>query len=79
MSADKKNIRSLDLDQLKDFFVKNNEPKFRAKQVYEWLWKKSVMSFDQMTNLPQKNILLLKENFTIHHAIITEAQRSNER
>lgn len=79
MSADKKNIRSLDLDQLKDFFVKNNEPKFRAKQVYEWLWKKSVMSFDQMTNLPQKNILLLKENFTIHHAIITEAQRSNDR
>ena len=42
MSADKKNIRSLDLDQLKDFFVKNNEPKFRAKQVYEWLWKKSL-------------------------------------
>ncbi|MGC6429115.1 MAG: 23S rRNA (adenine(2503)-C(2))-methyltransferase RlmN [Flavobacteriales bacterium] len=79
MSADKKNIRSLDLDQLKDFFVKNNEPKFRAKQVYEWLWKKSVMSFDHMTNLPQKNILLLKENFTIHHAIITEAQRSNDR
>ena len=39
MSLDKKNIRTLALDELKDFFKDNDMPRFRAKQVYEWLWK----------------------------------------
>ena len=48
MSEDKKNIRLLTLDELKDFFTENNQAAFRAKQVYEWLWKKSVHSFEKM-------------------------------
>ena len=38
-----KNIRTLTLDELKDFFKENDMPTFRAKQVYEWLWKKSFL------------------------------------
>jgi 23S rRNA (adenine2503-C2)-methyltransferase len=45
------NIRHLSLQELETFFDKMGEKKFRAKQVYEWLWLKPVGSFDEMTNL----------------------------
>ncbi len=42
----KKDIRSLSLDQLKTIFIENGDQSFRAKQVYEWLWKKSARTFE---------------------------------
>ena len=51
VSTEKRDIRKLSLEELKAFFVEHNEKPFRATQVYEWLWKKSVKDFDAMTNL----------------------------
>ena len=79
MSFDKKNIRTLTLDELKDFFKEKDMPAFRAKQVYEWLWKKSVFSFEEMRNVSKETIQLLNEHFVILHAKITESQRSADR
>ena len=45
------NIRELELSQLGDKLVDLGEKKFRAKQVYHWLWQKNVGSFEEMTNL----------------------------
>ena len=58
----KQNIRLLSPDELKPFFIEIGEKGFRAKQVHEWLWKKSALSFDDMTNLSIKtwNSKLLK-------------------
>jgi 23S rRNA (adenine2503-C2)-methyltransferase len=44
-------IRELTLDELKDIFIKKRQPAFRGQQVYEWLWKKSAVDFEEMTNL----------------------------
>ena len=79
MSLDKKNIRILTLDELKGFFKENDMPTFRAKQVYEWLWKKSVSSFEEMRNISKETIQLLDEHFVILHAKITESQKSADR
>ena len=79
MSKDKKNIRLITLEELKDFFIENNQAAFRGKQVYEWLWKKSVDSFDKMNNMPQSIRKLLESNFVINHAIISEEQKSADR
>ncbi len=79
MSFDKKNIRTLTLNELKDFFKEKDMPTFRAKQVYEWLWKKSVFSFEEMRNVSKETIQLLNEHFVILHAKITESQRSADR
>ena len=79
MSFDKKNIRTLTLDELKDFFKEKDMPTFRAKQVYEWLWKKSVFSFEEMRNVSKETIQLLNQHFVILHAKITESQRSADR
>lgn len=75
----KQNIRLLSLDELKAYFVEIGEKAFRAKQVYEWLWKKSAMSFDEMTNLSKATRELLKENFSLPAVKIKTSQTSSDR
>jgi len=61
-------IRSLSPEGIRGFFSEHNEKSFRAGQVYEWLWKRSCRSFDEMTNLPVNVRNLLKEHFTFNKA-----------
>ena len=49
--VEKKDIRYLSFTEIEDFFRGKNEKPFRAKQVYEWIWKKACRSFSEMTNL----------------------------
>jgi 23S rRNA (adenine2503-C2)-methyltransferase len=60
------NIRQLKLNDITTWFKEKGEPSFRAKQVYEWLWQKSALSFDDMTNLPKATREALKNDFAIH-------------
>jgi 23S rRNA (adenine2503-C2)-methyltransferase len=46
-----KNLRNSSLEELETLFIEWGEPKFRAKQVQEWMWKKFAGSIDEMTNL----------------------------
>jgi 23S rRNA (adenine2503-C2)-methyltransferase len=48
-----KNIRNSTLQDLETLLISMGEPKFRAKQVYEWIWQKHAGSIDDMTNLPK--------------------------
>jgi 23S rRNA (adenine2503-C2)-methyltransferase len=77
--ANKKDIRKLSLSQIKEFLVEKGEQGFRAKQVYEWLWKKSVQSFDEMTNLSKKMREVLDENFEIRAVTVAEKQVSSDK
>lgn len=79
MLNSKKNIRSLSLDELKEFFVDQGDKAFRGKQVYEWLWKKSARTFEEMTNLATPTRTLLDEHFCINHVEISDEQKSNDR
>ncbi|GAA4468822.1 23S rRNA (adenine(2503)-C(2))-methyltransferase RlmN [Nibrella saemangeumensis] len=74
----KKDIRKLTADQLKDWMVQHSEQGFRAKQVYEWLWKKSARSFDQMTNLSLKTRQLLDAHFDIRPLAVDQQQKSSD-
>ncbi len=75
----KKDIRALSLEQLSQLFKEINEPAFRAKQVYDWLWAKGVVEFGQMSNLSKKLRDYLEENFTINAVQIHELQVSSDR
>jgi 23S rRNA (adenine2503-C2)-methyltransferase len=77
--SDKKDIRSLSMDQLKQEFIAMGEPAFRAKQVFEWLWAKSSTEFDEMSNLSKSLREKLKEQFNINNAIVNQSQFSNDR
>ncbi len=59
----KRNIRDLSLTELEETFTAMDEPKFRAKQIYQWLWHKGCNSFDEMTNLSKALRAKLEEQF----------------
>ena len=73
-----KDIRSLNEEQLIELFAEIGEPKFRARQVHQWLWQKAVSSFDQMSNLPKALREKLKEQFEIREIEIVDEQISED-
>ncbi|MEL6944020.1 MAG: 23S rRNA (adenine(2503)-C(2))-methyltransferase RlmN [Bacteroidota bacterium] len=73
-----KDIRLYSLSELQAYFLEMGEKKFRAKQVYEWLWKKSARSFDEMTNLSKSLRLKLEETFLIQSIAEDKVQRSSD-
>ncbi len=72
-------IRQLSLDQLTDHLAMLGQKPFRAKQVFEWLWKKSATDFDEMTNLSLDLRELLKEKYSINNISINDEQISSDR
>lgn len=72
-------IRSLSLDALKTKLTQMGEQGFRAKQIYEWLWVKSCVDFDQMSNLSKSLRETLKENFIIHAVQVRQSQVSADK
>ena len=75
---EKKDIRTLDLNEISLFFEQNNIARFRAKQVYEWLWKKRALSFDEMTSLSISDRSLLNKHFAINSVSIHKMEQSND-
>ena len=78
MQIEKRDIRALSKDQLRDFFVTQNDKNFRGNQVYEWLWSKGAHSFDDMTNLAKTTRTMLEEHFVINHINVDTIQRSSD-
>ncbi len=78
MQIEKKDIRALSKEQLRDFFIENNDQAFRGNQVYEWLWSKGAHSFDDMTNVAKTTRNMLEENFVINHIKVDTMQRSSD-
>ena len=71
-----KNIRHLNLPELEQYFETLGEKKFRAKQVWEWLWQKGAQSFADMTNLSKELRHKLGEHFTLPALTIDATQYS---
>ena len=60
-----KNIYGLTIRELEQYFTDKNEGKFKATQVFEWLYKKRVTSFEDMKNVSKKTIKELSTDFSI--------------
>lgn len=63
---DKQSIYDLTFDQLTDWIVDHGQQRFRAQQVWDWIYKKRVTQFSQMKNVNKECIHLLEKNFYIH-------------
>ena len=74
----KTDIRKFSAEELAIEFEKMDEPKFRAKQVHEWLWKKSARSFDEMTNLSKELRIKLAELFAFYSVTEHIFQKSQD-
>lgn len=71
-----KNIYDLTLDDLKKYFISIGLKPFRAIQVYEWLYRFHVRSFDLMTNIKKEVIEHLKQDFEIKLYEVVDYQKS---
>src|SRR6056300_694292 len=74
----KKDIRALDKEALRAFFVSQGQSAFRGNQVYEWLWQKGAHSFETMTNISKETRAFLETHFVINHIRVDQMQRSND-
>ena len=71
-------IRSLTENQIIEFFLDKGFDSYRGKQVYEWIWKKSVYSFDDMTNISKDLRVMLDTHFVINHIEVDKIQKSSD-
>lgn len=78
MKIEKKDIRALSKDEIRNFFVEMGDQAFRGNQVYEWLWGKGAHDFEAMTNLSLETRSLLEEHFTINHIQVDSLQKSSD-
>jgi 23S rRNA (adenine2503-C2)-methyltransferase len=75
----KKDIRKLSLEELAQLVKQKGEPGFRAKQIYDWLWAKRAVTFDDMSNLSKPMRDWLDENFVINAVEIHDLQISKDK
>lgn len=73
-----KTLRDYNLKELEALFLSWNEPKFRAKQVLDWIWTKYTNDIDAMTNLPKSLRDKLKKQITLNTVSIVETQISSD-
>ncbi len=62
----KVSIYGLTYKELEDWLTEKGEKRFRANQVWDWLYKKRINHFSEMRNVNQTTIKLLEEHFVIH-------------
>ena len=73
-----RNIYDYSLKELEEYFISIGDKKFRATQIYEYLYKKRVDSFDDMKNIGNNMINHLKENFTMDRIKILIKQQDKD-
>lgn len=69
------NIYNYTLKDLEEYFVSIGDKKFKGEQVFDWLYRKRVTSFDEMTNLKKEVIENLKNEFEMRTISITKVER----
>ena len=72
------NIYGKSLEDLEKYFTDIGEKKFKAIQVYDWLYKKRVNSFDEMSNIKKSVIEKLKEDFDMDKLSILKLQSGKD-
>ncbi len=72
------NIYNYEREELEQLLIENKIPKFRTKQIWDWIYKKLVTSYDQMTNLDNKTIELLKRETYIPQLEVVNHQVASD-
>ena len=73
-----KNIKEFNLDDLKQELEALGEKKYRAEQIFKWIYVDKVKEFDQMTNLSLELRTKLKQNYTMCNFNILKKQESTD-
>ncbi|MBG9980961.1 23S rRNA (adenine(2503)-C(2))-methyltransferase RlmN [Facklamia sp. DSM 111018] len=74
-----KSIYSLTQEDLKDWMIAQGEKNYRADQIWQWLYRQHVGSFEEMTNIPKKILQPLSENFVFSPLKTEIVQRAQDK
>ncbi len=72
------NIYNYTIEELEQYFININEKKFRAIQIYEWLYKKRINDFTEINNINKQLLKKIKDDFYIPKLIIAEKQQGED-
>ncbi len=72
------NIYDLTFEELENYFLDIEEKKYRASQVFKWLYKERVLSFDEMTDLSKELISKLKKDFNINYPLVVKEEHDKD-
>lgn len=75
--SDKTNIKNLNPQELEEYVTVKGFPKFRAMQLFEWIYKDAA-GFEEMSNLPKNMRETLEQDFTMGRAQIAAKRSSKE-
>ena len=78
MAEPKKNIRALSEQELADLVLEKKQPRFRASQINDWMWKAGARSFDEMSNLPKGFRSELESEYDLFGIRLEEKQVSED-
>ncbi|MFC0473124.1 23S rRNA (adenine(2503)-C(2))-methyltransferase RlmN [Halalkalibacter kiskunsagensis] len=73
-----RSIYSVQFDELQEWLIDQGEPKFRATQIFEWLYQKRVNDFEQMSNLSKDLREKLSKSFVLTTLKIVTKQMSSD-
>ena len=71
-------IYNYTLDMIKDYMISLGEKPYRSSQIIEWLYRKKVKSFDEMSNISKSFIEQLKKDFTLDTIELSHMQKSSD-
>ena len=68
------NLYNFSIEELENYFVSMNDKKFRASQVFEWLYRKRIENIHEMTNLKKELLEKLESEFTLNTISLVDKQ-----
>lgn len=72
------NIYNYTIEELEEYFLSLNEKKFKATQLYSWLYEKRITSFDEITDMKKIIIEKLKEDYNMNSIKLIKVERDIE-
>jgi 23S rRNA (adenine2503-C2)-methyltransferase len=77
-NTEKTDLRGLDLAETEAWVIGQGLDAYRGRQIRQWLFKKLVTSFDEMTNIPKSLRSALKEKANIENLTLLQSQSSED-
>ncbi len=71
-------IYDLNMKQMEEMLASLGQKSYRARQIYSWLYRKRVLTFEEMTDLPAGLIEQLKQKYCIMPVVLVEKQVSRD-
>ena len=77
LSSKKLELKGMDLQQLESYFESIGEKRFRASQVFNWMYNNLTVEYDQMRNIPQDLISKLNKQTRVQTLQLKDIQQSS--